>query len=85
MPTAAITIPNKDNIMDMLTPRSAILGSGHDTMVTLVFPRGPPRPGSDRILVFLAFPGYAVLCKSASNGQREALSGFPDASPRDPP
>jgi hypothetical protein len=43
MPTAAITIPNKDNIIDMLTPRSAILGSGHDAMVTKEFwPRSAP-------------------------------------------
>jgi len=43
MPTAAITIPNKDNIIDMLMPRSAILGSGHDAMVTKEFwPRSAP-------------------------------------------
>jgi hypothetical protein len=43
MPTAAITIPNKDNIIDMLTPRSAILGSSHDAMVTKEFwPRYAP-------------------------------------------
>jgi hypothetical protein len=43
MPTAAITIPNKDNTIDMLTPRSAILGSGHDAMVTKEFwPRSAP-------------------------------------------
>src|SRR5262249_1839254 len=43
MPTAAITIPNKDNIIDMLTSRSAILGSGHDAMVTKEFwPRCAP-------------------------------------------
>jgi hypothetical protein len=43
MPTAAITIPNKDNIIDMLTPRSAILGSGHGAMVTKEFwPRSAP-------------------------------------------
>src|SRR5260370_1092672 len=41
--TAAIPIPNKDTIIDMLTPRSAILGSGHDAMVTKEFwPRSAP-------------------------------------------
>src|SRR5262249_29229470 len=43
MPTAASTIPNKDKITDMLTPRlyalprPAILGGGHDAMVTKEF------------------------------------------------
>ncbi len=43
MPTAASTIPNKDKITDMLTPRlyalprPAILGNGHDAMVTKEF------------------------------------------------
>lgn len=59
MPTAAITIPNKDNIIDMMTPRSAILGSGHDAMVTKEFwPRSGPtaitnvaRPRPNPILI----------------------------------
>ena len=80
MPTAAITIPNKDNNMDMFTPRSAILGSGHDAMVTLSVPSGQPLPGSGSVLVFRAFPGYVMLCNSASNGHWEALCGFPVAS-----
>jgi hypothetical protein len=44
MPTAATTIPNKDKITDMLTPRRfyalprpAIPGNGHDAMVTKEF------------------------------------------------
>jgi len=82
MPTAAITIPNKDNSMDMFTPRSAILGSGHDAMVTMASPTGQPRPGSGRVVAFRAFPGYVMLCNSATNGHGEALSGFPVASPR---
>src|SRR5262249_4641694 len=50
MPTAATTIPNKDKITDMLTPRRfyalprpAIPGTGHDAMVTKEFrPRSTP-------------------------------------------
>src|SRR5262249_54021768 len=64
----------------VFTPPSAILGSGHDAMVTLSVPSGQPLPGSGSVLVFRAFPAYVMLCNSASNGHWEALCGFPVAS-----
>jgi hypothetical protein len=67
MPTAAITIPNKDNNIDMFTPRSAILGSGHDAMVTKEF---WPRSASTAITnVSLLWPNPILI-----NAGRDALT-----------
>src|SRR5258708_27418164 len=81
MPTAAITIPNKDNIIDMLTPRSAILGSGHDAMVTKEFwPRSAPIAITN---VALPRPN-PILINAAHDALTLATSVLDDAPPHAP-
>jgi len=76
MPTAAITIPNKDNSIDMFTPRSAILGSGHDAMVTKEFwPRSAPTAITN---VSLPWPN-PILINAGRDALTPATSALDDA------
>src|SRR5262249_2340164 len=76
MPTAAITIPNKDNSIDMFTPRSAILGSGHDAMVTKEFwPRSAPTAITN---VSLRWPN-PILINAGRDALTPATSALGDA------
>src|SRR5215468_8239480 len=80
MPTAAITIPNKDNIIDMLTSRSAILGSGHDAMVTKEFwPRSGPiaitnvaLPRPNPILINAGHDALALVTSTLDDARHHA-------------